>query len=73
MADELHSRKDDELEQRDQRTFGRVVMMAGIAIAVIFVLALFAVRIAARHVRPVNPDKHPTSQLVILRTGTQDA
>ena len=68
MADELHSRKDDELEQRDQRTFGRVVMMAGAALAIIFVLALFAVRIVAKHVRPVNPDKHPTSQLVLRAT-----
>ena len=67
MADQLHSRRDDELESKDQRQFSRAVVLAGIAILLIFAVALIAVRWAGRQIHPVNPDKHPTSELHQLR------
>ena len=67
--DKLHSRKDDELEQRDQGIFGHVVVYAGIALLVIFAIALLVVKMTGRQIQPVNPDKHPSSLLV---AGTDD-
>jgi hypothetical protein len=61
---ELHSRKDDELERRDLGTFGHVVAFAGIALLLVFAIALLAVKMAGRHIETVNPDKHPTSQVI---------
>jgi hypothetical protein len=63
MAD-LHSKRDDELEQKDQSIFSRVVILAGIALILLFLGALFLVNRAGRHIQPLNPDKHPTSQVV---------
>ena len=63
MADELHSHRDNQIERKDQRQFARAVVMAGIAMLLVFVLALLLVRWAGRRVHAVNPDKHPTSEL----------
>lgn len=63
MADELHTRGQNELEKKDQTQFSKAIIMAGIAMLVIFVAALILVRWAGRRVQPVNPDKHPTSEL----------
>jgi hypothetical protein len=68
MDDRLHSRKDDELEKKDQGIFSRTVLLAGIALLVLFGLALLLVRHAGRHVEPVNPDSHPTSRSVTSQT-----
>ncbi len=65
MDRELHSPEDDELERRDQQSFSRVVVVAGVAIMVILVLALLVVRFAGGHIRPVYPDRHPASHLVV--------
>jgi len=62
--DKLHSDKDNQLEARDQRIFARVVIWAGAAMLLIFVLALLLVRRAERHIQPVTPNNHPTSRLV---------
>ena len=50
MYRELHSKKDDELEQTDQHSFSRVVIAAGVAMGAIFVLALVAMWVAGRFV-----------------------
>jgi hypothetical protein len=60
----LHTERDDELEAKDQSIFGRVVMLAGIALLIILLAALLFVKRAGRHIEPVNPDKHVTSQVV---------
>jgi hypothetical protein len=62
---ELHSKHDDQLESRDRGIFARVVLLAGIALLVLFLAALLLVRRAGRHIDPVNPDRHPTSQVVL--------
>jgi len=62
--DKLHSEKDNQLEVRDQRIFARVVIWAGAAMLVVFVLALLLVRRVERHIQPVTPNNHPTSRLV---------
>jgi hypothetical protein len=69
MADELHSRKDNELEEKDQNQFAKALVMAGVAMLVIFVVALLVVRWAGRRIQPVNPDKHPTSELLLWNTA----
>lgn len=50
MYSELHSKKDEELEQRDQQIFSHVVIAAGVAMGAIFVLLLLAVGLAGRFV-----------------------
>lgn len=65
MYDELHSRTDNELEHRDQHIFGRVVMLAAIAAGVIFLAAIVLVGPMGKLIHSVNPDKHPTSQVVV--------
>ena len=67
--DALHSKADVELEKRDRGIFARVVILAGIALAIFFLAALLLVRRAGRHIEPVNPDKHPASELVMPAHG----
>ena len=59
MYEELHSRKDNELEQRDQKIFGRVVMMAGIAAALIFIAAIVLVGTVGGLIHAVQPAETP--------------
>ena len=63
MADELHTRGQNEFEKKDQTQFSKAVILAGIAMLLVFVVALIVVRWAGRKIQPVNPDKHPTSEL----------
>ena len=63
MADERHSRRDYDIERKDQKQFSKAVVLAGIAMLLIFAAALLLVRWAGRRVQPVNPNKHSTSEL----------
>ena len=62
--EQLHSKEENKMEARDQRMFSRAVIWAGVAMLVIFVLALLLVRRSAAHIQPVTPNNHPTSRLV---------
>jgi hypothetical protein len=48
MYRELHSEKDEELEQRDQHMFSRVMVAASLAMGTIFVLMLLGMWVAGR-------------------------
>jgi hypothetical protein len=61
---ELHSRKDDRLEQTGLSVFGHVVVYAGVALLVVFLVALLVVKMMGRHIESINPDRHPTSRLI---------
>lgn len=63
--EKLHTRADNELEERDRSIFSRVVLLAGIALFLIFVAALVFARPLGRYIRPTHPDKHPTSEVVL--------
>ena len=63
-ADELHSTADNELEAKDQSMFKRSMVYAGIAVVLIFLAALLLVQRAGRHIRAVQPNPHPTSEVV---------
>jgi hypothetical protein len=51
MYSDLHSRKDDELEERDKKTFARVVLLASIAVAVLFSIGLLVLWLAPHFLR----------------------
>ncbi len=69
MYEGLHSRKDNDLEHRDQQIFGRVVMLAVIAVGVIFLAAIVLVGPVGKLIHTVKPNKHPTSQVVTTRSA----
>jgi preprotein translocase subunit Sec61beta len=48
----------------DRRIFPRVVLMAGIALLVILVAAIFIVRPAAKKIQPVTPNGRSAVQVL---------
>ena len=62
--DNLHSRKDEEMEERDQKIFARVVIYAGIAVAIFFAVGLLVVWIGGAHLPGLSAAKHTTSCIV---------
>jgi preprotein translocase subunit Sec61beta len=51
----------------DRRIFPRVVLMAGIALLVILVAALFLARPAAKKIQPVTPNGRSAVQIVQIQ------
>lgn len=59
----LHTKADNELESKDQKMFAKALVLAGIALAVLFVAALLLVHRAGRHIQPVS--RHESSQIAL--------
>lgn len=67
--DNLHSRQNEELEERDQKMFARVVVSAAVAAVIIFIVGFVIICVSGTHLPGLNTASHFTSAVVLGARG----